>query len=260
MGALSIAHGRTLIRELEARAAQHPDKPWLIFQPVDGEPLTLTYTEFVEKVNRTASVLRGCGVGSGDKLLLLLSNCPEFLFLWFGAARIGAVIVPVNPVSSDAELDYLASHSEAVLIAVHAADIARAERLRLRRIVIGVTETEGSFTSLLDRASTSAPDMQTEGEVAILYTSGTTSRPKGCLITHANYIHVGEAVAQHVGLRPDDRVLVVLPYFHGNAQYYSTMSALVTGATLVVTDRFSASRFWDIAATHHATIVSLFAA
>jgi crotonobetaine/carnitine-CoA ligase len=96
--------------------------------------------------------------------------------------------------------------------------------------------------------------------VAILYTSGTTSRPKGCLITHANYVHAGEAVAQHAGIRPEDRNLVVLPFFHGNAQYYSTMSALVTGATLIVTDRFSASRFWDVAARHQASIASLFAA
>src|SRR5919204_4638715 len=133
---LTIAHQRTLNRELEERVQLHPDKPWLIFQPVDGEPRTLTYADFAAQVNRTAHALRSLDVRPGDKLLLVLANCPEFLLVWFAAARIGAVIVPVNPLSSDDELDYLASHSEAVLVVVHAADVARGQRLGLRHVLV----------------------------------------------------------------------------------------------------------------------------
>src|SRR5918911_5290717 len=100
--ALTIAHRRTLNRELEQWVQLHPDKPWLIFQPVEGAPLTLTYARFAEQVEQTANALLGMGIRRGDKLLLILGNCPEFLLLWFGAARIGALIVPVNPLSSDA--------------------------------------------------------------------------------------------------------------------------------------------------------------
>jgi carnitine-CoA ligase len=263
--ALTIAHDRTLNRELDQWVQLQPDKPWVIFQPIDGEPLTLSYADFAEQVNRTANVLLSLDVHPGDKLLMVLANCPEFLVLWFAAARIGAVIVPVNPLSSDDELDYLATHSEAVLVAVHATDVARGQRLGLRHLLVCGTPAEParSLAELVQQASSRAPTglaSKTEDDVAILYTSGTTSRPKGCMITHANYIHAGEAIAQHAGIGSEDRNLVVLPYFHGNAQYYSTMSALVTGATLVVTDRFSASRFWDVAARHRATIASLFAA
>jgi crotonobetaine/carnitine-CoA ligase len=260
---LTIAHARTLNWELDRRVQQHPDKSWLIFQPIDGEALTLTYAEFAEQVNRAANALMRLGVGAGDKLLLVLGNCPDFLYLWFGAARIGAVSVPVNPLSSEAELDYLAAHSQAVLVAVHAHEVARGERLNLQHVLsCGDADNRGSLSRLMAAAASDPPAHaeSSDDDVAILYTSGTTSRPKGCLITHANYIHAGEAVAQHAGIGHEDRNLVVLPYFHGNAQYYSTMSALVTGATLVVTDRFSASRFWDIAAEHRATILSLFAA
>jgi crotonobetaine/carnitine-CoA ligase len=261
---LTIAHGRTINRELEEGVQSHPDKPWLIFQPVDGAPLTLTYREFAEQVYRTANALRALDIRPGDRLLLVLGNCPEFLYLWFGAARMGAIIVPVNPLSSDAELEYLASHSEAAMVAVHTTDIARGERLGLRHLVIcgDNVDDRRSFSQLLANASSEPPAVAelSRDDVAILYTSGTTSRPKGCLITHANYIHAGEAVAQHAGIRHEDRHLVVLPYFHGNAQYYSTMSALVTGATVVFTDRFSASRFWHVAAQHQATVLSLFAA
>ena len=262
---LTIAHQRTLDRELDERARLHPDKSWLIFQPVDGEPLTLSYAEFAAQVNRTANALLSLDVRPGDKLLLVLANCPEFLSLWFAAARIGAVIVPVNPLSSDDELQYLASHSEAVLAVARAADAVRGRRLGLRRVLVCDADADDpdSLSALVQRASADVPTghrARSDDDVAILYTSGTTSRPKGCLIAHANYVHVGEAVAQHAGIGPDDRNLVVLPYFHGNAQYYSTMSALVAGASLVVTDRFSASRFWTIAARHRATIASLFAA
>jgi crotonobetaine/carnitine-CoA ligase len=80
------------------------------------------------------------------------------------------------------------------------------------------------------------------------------------MVTHANYSFVGEVVAQHLRIRSDDRWLVVLPLFHANAQYYSTMSALVSGASIVLTERFSASRWSLQAARHGATVASLFAA
>ena len=76
--------------------------------------------------------------------------------------------------------------------------------------------------------------------LGILYTSGTTSRPKGVMITHAAYAYAGAVVSAAIRLSPDDRFLTVLPLFHGNAQYYSVMSCLVTGATVVLTERFSA--------------------
>jgi crotonobetaine/carnitine-CoA ligase len=97
-------------------------------------------------------------------------------------------------------------------------------------------------------------------DAAILYTSGTTALPKGVVVTHANYIYAGNTVAQAINLTPNDRHLVVLPLFHANAQYYSTMSALVAGASLALMARFSASRYFDQATTHNCTVGSLFAA
>jgi crotonobetaine/carnitine-CoA ligase len=94
----------------------------------------------------------------------------------------------------------------------------------------------------------------------VLYTSGTTSRPKGVLVSHGAYVYAGEVVAQHIRLRPDERQLIVLPLFHGNAQYYSTMSALVTGASIALASRFSASRWSALAGELSATVASLFAA
>ena len=78
---LTISHRRTLNRELEERAQLHPDKPFLIFQPVDDAPLTFSYADFAAQVNRTANALLSLDVRPTDKLLLVLANCPEFLLL-----------------------------------------------------------------------------------------------------------------------------------------------------------------------------------
>ncbi|MDP9335962.1 MAG: AMP-binding protein, partial [Actinomycetota bacterium] len=266
---LTIAHGRSLSRELRQRADRQPDRTWLTFQPLDAPATTVTYGQFAELVDRCANVLVGLGIRPGVKILIVLGNCPEFLLLWFGAARVGGVIVPANPQASDAELEYLASHSESMIVALGVGDEERGQRLRnacsaLRHVLVcgAPAGAKDGFDGLMDDSSATAPrhEPQSDDEVAILYTSGTTSRPKGCLITNANYIHVGEAVAQHIGVTDTDRHLIVLPYFHGNAQYYSTMSALIAGASIVVAERFSASRFWSIASEHETTLVSLFAA
>jgi crotonobetaine/carnitine-CoA ligase len=146
-------------------------------------------------------------------------------------------------------------------------DVAREVEKRCRRVegivVCGSKErASDSFESLVASQPHTPPSSRcaAEDEVGILYTSGTTSRPKGVLVTNANYIYAGETVAKAVCLTPADRHLVVLPLFHGNAQYYSTMSTLVTGASMLLTSRFSASRYFDQAIRHECTVSSLFSA
>ena len=90
------AEPRTLGGLLEARARATPEAPFVVFDDLDGRVTTRTYGEFDRDVNRSAHLLGRLGVGRGDTITLLLSNCLEFLTLWFGAAKLGAVIVPVN--------------------------------------------------------------------------------------------------------------------------------------------------------------------
>ena len=259
---------RTLVEE---RARTAPDAPFVIFDDLEGGVSTRTYGEFTSDVNRAARLLGDLGIGRSDRVMLLLGNCPEFLDLWFGAAAIGAVVVPVNPASSAAELEYLAGHSESRLVFTQAARLETAEAVARRcpgveSVLVcgrGAPSPAVSFNVLAaDRADTAPPGPAPgpADDAAILYTSGTTARPKGVLVTHANYVYAGRTVANHIRLTPDDRHLVVLPFFHGNAQYYSTMSTLVTGASMAMTARFSASRYFDLAIAHRCTASSLFAA
>ena len=103
-------------------------------------------------------------------------------------------------------------------------------------------------------------DIEPLDDAAIMYTSGTTSLPKGVLVTHANYVFLAEVLAKNMRVGPDDRQLVTLPLFHANAQYYSVMSALTVGASVALMPRFSASRFMKQAIRYECTITSLFGA
>ncbi len=273
---MNVVGPRTLGQVLAARARATPDKTWLLFEErpnADAAPVVrqLTYADFEQQVQRAANVLVELGLRPGDKLVLHLGNCPEFLFLWFGAARCGAVIVPVNTLSSPDELEYLVNHSESVVFVTEPSGLPLVEQLlprcpAVRHVLVCRTDADRgpalAFSRLLAEASETPSRHEPEplDVVAILYTSGTTSKPKGCLITHANYVHVGEAVSTGMGLGPEDRFLTVLPLFHGNAQYYATMSALVVGGSVALMERFSASRYWEQAARYDCTVGSLFAA
>ena len=107
---------RTLGGMLEAQARATPEAPFVVFDDLHGHVTARTYREFDRDVNRTAHLLGRLGVGRGDTITLLLSNRLEFLALWFGAAKLGAVIVPVNTAASASELEYLVAHSESRLV------------------------------------------------------------------------------------------------------------------------------------------------
>ena len=267
----AFSGARTLPALLEARARANPGAPFVLFDSLRGQVAGRTYREFDREVNRTVHLLARLGVRRGDTVNLLLANCLEFLALWFGAAKLGAVIVPVNTASSAAELEYLVAHSESRLIFTQAdwLDLARQVRGRcpgVEEVLVcgaGAPSPAVDFGGLLADCPETPPKVPAPSptdEAAILYTSGTTARPKGVLVTHANYLCAGETVARAMRLTPEDRHLCVLPLFHGNAQYYSTMSALVAGASVALMARFSASRYFDQAIAHRCTVSSLFAA
>ena len=267
--AMNIVGNRTLRSILEQKAEAHSDRPFLIFEEQDGPVSTYSYQQFDRMVNRTANAMLGLGVGKGDKVHLHLLNCPEFLFLWFATAKIGAVMMPTNPLSPPDELSYPVHHSESVVSITQPDLLPAVQAIRescpsLREvIVVGEGDhNERSFSELIkgQRTELRAIQINPLDEAAIMYTSGTTSRPKGVLVTHANYIYMGEVISKIMGLGPDDRHLVTLPLFHANAMYYSFMTTLTVGASAALMSRFSATRFMKQSKRHGATVTSLFAA
>ncbi|MBV9819741.1 MAG: AMP-binding protein [Solirubrobacterales bacterium] len=250
--------GENVGRLLERHVAAGADRPFLHFEDVDtSQRLEISYGEALHRAGRVAAVLADHGIGAGDRFHVHLTNRPEFYDCWFAAALLGAVIVPTNPLLTIDELRFVVEHAGCGLSISEPDLLQTAEDAQGGTILVAgdsLAEQFGSADPL------EAGDHGAETLLAVLYTSGTTSQPKGVLVSHAAYVYCGEAVAQHIRLTPDDRQLIVLPLFHGNAQYYSTMSALVTGASIALASRFSASRWSAQARDLGATVASLFAA
>jgi crotonobetaine/carnitine-CoA ligase len=247
---------------LRAVVRRDPDK---VFVEMYGRKLT--YGEFEERVNATASLFQEIGVGHGDRVCLFMPNCLEYLYCWFGLSSIGAIGVPINTaykrdetayILNDAGASALVSDWGLVDIAEQAADLAPSIE---HRLLVGEGEGPTGWTRFSD-ALGSAPSLENASQVSpddismLVYTSGTTGNPKGVMVTHKMYVAAGQGFAHWTQASPDDRFFTCLPYFHANVQYYSTMGALASGATLVVVDRFSASRFWDQVRAADATVVN----
>lgn len=259
---LTVVGGRTLPAILGQGAARHPDRPLLVFEDAAGVVATHSWREMHERSRAVGAHLAGLGVGRGDRIHLHLPNRPEFLLTWFAAAELGASIVPTNTASTPAELAYLLEHAGAQVSVTDAAGAATVEAARATAGATGalVVCERDHLVGLPPAGAAAFAPVHDQDELAVMYTSGTTSRPKGVRITHANYVYAGEVVAAGLRLTSADRFLAVLPLFHANAQYYSTMGTLVAGGTLVLAARFSASRVLGQAVRHRATVASLFAA
>lgn len=264
-GSVPIVHDRgqdTVATVLERHATYRPDAPCVLFERTPDVVEEITWGEIERRARRTAQQLQSLGVSLGDRFNVHLSNSVEFYELWFAAAKLGAVFVPTNPLLTADELGYQLAHSRCRLSItepglVDTVELARSQAPECAQVLVAGQPWPESESHA---AGPGSREPQPTDTLGVLYTSGTTSRPKGVLVTHAAYLHVGDVVAGHLRLRPDDRHLVVLPLFHGNAQYYSSCSALVTGASIALAPGFSASRWSTQAANMGATIASLFAA
>jgi crotonobetaine/carnitine-CoA ligase len=249
----TIVGNRTVASLLHELAERDPDRPMLVAEDLARETSTWTRAEVLSRSLAMAQILTENGVGQGDRVHIHMANRPEFLFTWFACALLGAVLVPTNAASSGHEIAFVASHSAARLTVTEAAHSDRASATGLPMLIADRITLDGPAHRPSARVSSG-------DDAAVLYTSGTTANPKGVRVTHANYVWAGEVVAQSLRITERDRILIAMPLFHGNAQYYSTLPALVTGACLVLLPRFSATRYLSQARRHRATVGSLFAA
>ncbi len=265
------ADPRSFASVWDAAVSARGDAMFLVFETPDGGVARWTYGEFDVLVDRVAARLAGLGAGPGRAVHLALTNSPAFVAVWLAAVRMGAWIVPSDPMGKAPEL---AGHIERTRPAVGVCAAARSEIYEAgvdaatvagapAPAVIEVDEADCALDVFVAKAAAgggSWPEPGLRDRAAVMFTSGTTGVPKGVEVTQANYAFAGKAMAEAAGLGPDDRQLVVLPMFHANAQYYSFASAIWVGASVALMPAFSASRFLEQAATHGATCASLFAA
>ena len=244
----------------ERTLKNHSDDVFLIFENLESDTVKWTYSDFNKEVSKIASLLLKHDVKSGDSIHLALANCPVFIAVWLAAIRLGAWIVPSDPMGSAEDL---MSHIERTRPKVGFCAESRSEVYQKACGNLPFIEIdEMSVTPELCNFSEveSWPTPNALDRAAVMFTSGTTGLPKGVEITQANYAFAGHAMALAASLTSDDRQFVVLPLFHANAQYYSFASAIYAGASVALMATFSASRFLHQAARHEVTAASLFAA
>lgn len=267
---LPIAGNDTLAGILRQHADTRMRQVFIASETTAGDVRSVTFAELAGRATRLARLLRSLGIGRGSRFHAHLPNCIEFAECLFAGAQLGAVMVPTSPDSTPDDLAYVLSHSGATVSITEPALLpgvleARDMAPELGEVLLARSGHPLTGSRLLEEAlagESEEPIREQAGAgdtAVILYTSGTTGWPKGVEVTHASLLFAGEVVARTLRIRPDDRWLVALPLFHGNALYYSTMSALVTGASLALTESFEPARWARQVIRHKATLASLFA-
>jgi acyl-CoA synthetase (AMP-forming)/AMP-acid ligase II len=220
---------------LDERAASSPQGPCL----ADGRR-ELDNAGFAAEVRRVSGALSEIGVGRGDVVAVVLPNSVELVSIMFAAWRLGAVLTPVNPALTRPEVQYQVADSGARLVVVDEASVSKVDDGVAR--VCAVDELMRRDVGTAVTARSTEPD-----ELALMiYTGGTTGRPKGVMLDHANLVATAAMIVDWFEMTADDRCLLVLPLFHVNGIMVSVVSPLVAGGSTVIAPRFDPKTFWDL--------------
>lgn len=269
--ATQIGRNRSLRDLLEMKVRQHGDKPFIIFVDAAGEEEVLTYAQFDEKVNRLGNWLLSRGIAKGDFVLTHLPNSSAFVIASHACTKIGAVFIPSIIFDVAGDLEYKLNFSGAKLVITdgeYYPEFAKClpkcpsvEDVLIYRSAEPIPDTHAWDEALAAGSPELEPvEIGAMDTAQMMFTSGTTARPKGVIHTQANMLWIGEILARSFAVRSDDRYLLVLPLFHVNAQCITWYPCLTAGASIVICERFSASAFTSLAMKYQTTMCSLVAA
>jgi crotonobetaine/carnitine-CoA ligase len=227
---------------LAAHAARRGAHPFLMHGGV-----SVTYGDFDVRTNRAAHALVGHGVRKGDRVTLALGNSIDYVVAAFGVLKAGAILHPVNASLGAEELSYVLGHAAPRVVVTDADSDAK-----IRAMGLATVPARG-----LGAGEPDAPPgiaVRPDDPSTLLYTSGTTGRPKGVLFTHGRTGTSGPHFIEALGLHEDDTILAVTPLFHGNA-WGSVVTALHAGATAAFATSFRGSQFWPLVHEVRATVL-----
>ncbi|MFQ5564063.1 MAG: AMP-binding protein [Parvularculaceae bacterium] len=241
---------------LQDKAAAHPSKTFLKFH--DGER---TYRDVDDMANRIAQGLITCGVKQHSHVAVMLPNCADFLFAMTALAKLGAVAAPINTAFKGDILRHVLDTSDVSAMIVDELCLGQLaaieDRLpRLRLVIVrtdaatpnsnyGLSKRVISWTRLLNFGhDTPSVRVRYCDLQSIMFTSGTTGPSKGVMVPHAHALTDALDSKRLLAYRPDDTIYCPLPLFHAAALWDGFMTALLTGCSIAIVERFSASRFW----------------
>lgn len=239
---------------LEASARHFPARPALVF----GDRCW-TYADLDRDAGRVAAGLARLGVRPGERVCLHLGNRPEFVLAYYGCQKLGATPVALNVTYVREELAYIVRDSAPAAIlsgAPFADQLPEPGATPSVRARVGTGEAASPpFAALLSEPPAPTHDGDREDVAAILYTSATTGRPKGVMLTQANVVSNAYATMHHLRMTPDDRGLCALPLFHCFGQNFIMNALVAAGGTLILHERFVPAEFLGALAHHRVTIL-----
>ena len=252
-------------------AARWPDRHLLQVLPGTASVYNiaagkLSYASVLQQADALAREFQVSGYGAGMRIALLLENRPGFFIIWLALNRLGASVVPINPDLRMAELEYLIGHAEpALVITIDSRKAELTQAAANAQVTLSVITTAALSTlsatdsptlpSPRDNAAVTDPVSDpAASEAAVLYTSGTTGNPKGCVLSNNYFTLCGQWYAKLGGIgtlnTDGESMITPLPVFHMNAMAYSFMAMVTVGRCLTVLDRFHPSSWWrDVSAS-----------
>ncbi|ANU12497.1 Long-chain-fatty-acid--CoA ligase [Planococcus halocryophilus Or1] len=262
----------SLMTRVHEIAKQNPTKAAYNFMGQDT-----SYKEFDQKVAFFAGALKELGVEKGDHVAFLLGNTPHFLISLYATMRLGATAVPINPIYTPDEIAYIVNDSDAkVVVALdmllpliekaHAALPAVASYVicetdpampeKMAQLPEAVKSKIYSFTKLLTNSTVNSEFAEVEADdtAVILYTSGTTGKPKGAMLTHQNLYSNARDVGEYLQISETDRVVATLPVFHVFALTVVVNAPLLQGATIILVPRFNPKEVFEVIKANKATV------
>lgn len=249
---------------LERKAATNGTRPYLYF--LDQ---MISYESINTGANRMANAFKKLGVLKGDHVGIMLPNAPEYLYCWFGLAKLGAVTVTLNTQLKGESLQHLIGASDSKLMVVAPDFLSQYEEIEpkikgVKRILFDTSRKEGNDTEGLNKLFRESPTTPPEDvppiedidPLIITFTSGTTGLPKLVINSHRAYISAAKDLFSCTEISSEDRIYSSLPLYHANPQVYCVLASLAADASIIVAPRFSVSRFWDDIRKYQATAFS----
>ncbi|UOQ43488.1 fatty acid--CoA ligase family protein [Halobacillus salinarum] len=257
-----------LSEQLDNVAQMNPSKDAYIFQ---GQKVS--YGEFNASVNHFASYLKSLSYEKGDHIALVCGNSPVFMIGFYGALRAGLTVIPINPTYTIAEMNYILKNGDVRAVITLDALMEKFEHmdhmLEVQRYFVadsstGVDLTSSSlrdkmksFTEVLEvggKQAFSPPVLKEEEVAVILYTSGTTGKPKGAMLTHKNLYSNASDVGDYLQFSSSDQVVAALPMFHVFCLTVALNAPLMRGGTVLVIPKFSPQAVFSAVEKFHATV------
>ena len=254
-------HDYSLYGVFMSRLQRDPGRAFMVF-----EGRTWSWQEFHDAVLGAARALAARGIKKGDRVAVMARNHPGHVLMLMALARLGAIMVPVNPEFGVTEAHYVLHHAQVAAVACGAEVLAVAREAASGiapapwfMLLDGAADGVPALFDLIAAAPDAALPANAEADAIclIVYTSGTTGFPKGAMHSQRSFVTGGEAFVQRIYVQPAERIMIILPLFHINALFYSVAGTLAGGACMIIVPKFSASTFWQTAVDTGATAVNI---